>query len=41
MKSIGRIIQQLADSGLDKNTVVFFTSDNSGLSTSAGSPTSN
>lgn len=39
--SVGRILQTLEDLGLDENTVVCFTSDNGGLSTSEGSPTSN
>ncbi len=39
--NIGRVIEQLESSGLDKNTIVFFTSDNGGLSTSEGMPTSN
>ncbi|WP_440874104.1 sulfatase [Thalassotalea sp. PLHSN55] len=39
--NIGRILQHLEDSGLAENTVVFFTSDNGGVSTSEGHPTSN
>ena len=39
--SVGRIMDKLAELGLDKNTVLIFTSDNGGLSTSEGSPTSN
>ena len=39
--SVGRILKKLEDLGLDKNTVVIFTSDNGGLSTAEGSPTSN
>ena len=38
---IGRVIKKLDDLGLTENTVVIFTSDNGGLSTSEGSPTSN
>ncbi|HVX62417.1 MAG TPA: sulfatase [Pirellulales bacterium] len=40
-QSVGRVLDKLAERGLDENTVVFFTSDNGGLSTSEGSPTSN
>lgn len=40
-KNIGRVLNQLEKSGLGDNTVVFFTSDNGGLSTSEGHPTSN
>jgi arylsulfatase A-like enzyme len=39
--SIGRVLDHLKKSGLDDNTVVCFTGDNGGLSTSEGSPTSN
>ena len=39
--NIGRLLQGLVDSGLDANTLVIFTSDNGGLSTAEGSPTSN
>ena len=39
--SVGRILQTLKQRGLDNNTVVVFTSDNGGLSTAEGSPTSN
>ncbi len=37
----GRILQKLADLGLAGNTLVIFTSDNGGLATAEGSPTSN
>jgi arylsulfatase A-like enzyme len=40
-ESVGRILDQLMKLGLDKNTVVIFTSDNGGLSTYEGAPTSN
>lgn len=39
--SVGRILDRLQALGIDDNTVVCFTSDNGGLSTSEGSPTSN
>lgn len=39
--AVGKVLQGLKELGLDDNTVVFFTSDNGGLSTSEGSPTSN
>ncbi|MGJ8681339.1 sulfatase [Paraglaciecola sp.] len=38
---VGRILQKLKDENLDENTIVVFTSDNGGLSTAEGSPTSN
>lgn len=38
---VGRILQKLKDDNLDENTIVVFTSDNGGLSTAEGSPTSN
>lgn len=40
-EAVGVVLQQLEDSGLAYNTIVVFTSDNGGLSTSEGSPTSN
>jgi len=40
-ENIGRLLAELATLGLDKNTVIIFTSDNGGLSTSEGSPTCN
>ncbi len=39
--AVGKVLQSLKELGLDDNTIVFFTSDNGGLSTSEGSPTSN
>jgi arylsulfatase A-like enzyme len=39
--SVGRIMQKLEELGLAKDTVVVFFSDNGGLSTAEGSPTSN
>jgi arylsulfatase A-like enzyme len=38
---VGRVLNKLKGLGLSKNTVVCFMSDNGGLSTSEGSPTSN
>ncbi|MCB9923227.1 MAG: sulfatase [Planctomycetaceae bacterium] len=40
-QAVGKVLDKLSTLGLDKNTVVCFTSDNGGLSTSEGSPTSN
>lgn len=40
-ENVGRILKQLKELKLDENTIVIFTSDNGGLSTSEGSPTSN
>jgi arylsulfatase A-like enzyme len=40
-QSAGRIMKKLQDLGLADNTVIFFMSDNGGLSTAEGSPTSN
>ena len=39
--AVGRVLDKLAELGLSENTVVCFMSDNGGLSTSEGSPTSN
>lgn len=39
--AVGKVLDQLETSGVADNTVVFFFSDNGGLSTSEGSPTSN
>lgn len=40
-ENIGRILRALEETGQAENTVVVFTSDNGGLATSEGSPTSN
>ncbi len=40
-QAVGTVMDALAETGADKNTIVIFTSDNGGLSTSEGSPTSN
>ncbi len=40
-EAIGSVLNQLDKSGVTDNTIVIFTSDNGGLSTSEGSPTSN
>ena len=39
--AVGKVLKQLDKLGLTENTAVFFMSDNGGLSTSEGSPTSN
>ncbi len=39
--AVGVVLKQIDDSGVRDNTIVVFTSDNGGLSTSEGSPTSN
>lgn len=39
--AVGRILKKLSALGLDKNTVIIFTSDNGGLSTMTQAPTSN
>ncbi|MCF7955056.1 MAG: sulfatase [Phycisphaerae bacterium] len=39
--SIGRLVDKLKELALEKNTAVIFMSDNGGLSTSEGMPTSN
>ncbi len=39
--NIGRLLQALERTGKSANTIVIFTSDNGGLATSEGSPTSN
>lgn len=40
-ENIGRIAATLRKLGIDRNTVILFTSDNGGLSTAEGAPTSN
>jgi arylsulfatase A-like enzyme len=40
-QAVGKVLDFLRSSGLEKNTIVFFMSDNGGLSTSEGHPTSN
>ena len=40
-ENVGRILDKLESLGLAQNTVVIFMSDNGGLSTDEGSPTSN
>ena len=40
-EAVGKVLKELDDSGLADNTIIIFTSDNGGLSTSEGSPTSN
>ena len=39
--AIGRVLEALRRNGLEEKTIVVFTSDNGGLSTSEGTPTSN
>jgi len=40
-QAIGKVLASLEENGVADNTLVIFTSDNGGLSTSEGSPTSN
>lgn len=40
-RAVGKILAKLDELDLAKNTLIIFTSDNGGLSTSEGSPTSN
>ena len=40
-ENVGRLLAALDDAGLTENTVIIFTSDNGGLATAEGSPTSN
>lgn len=39
--AVGMILDKLEELGLDENTIVIFTSDNGGLATAEGRPTSN
>ena len=40
-ESVGRVIEKVKALGIEKETMIIFTSDNGGLSTSEGTPTSN
>jgi arylsulfatase A-like enzyme len=40
-QAVGKVLRKLEELGLEERTVVVFTSDNGGLSTSEGHPTSN
>jgi len=40
-ENLGKLFEKLRQLKLDNNTIIFFTSDNGGLSTSEGSPTTN
>jgi len=40
-ENLGRLFKKLIQLKIDKNTIIIFTSDNGGLSTSEGSPTTN
>lgn len=40
-QAVGKVLKSLDDNGLREDTIVIFFSDNGGLSTSEGSPTSN
>lgn len=40
-QGVGRLLAKLHELGLEENTVIVFTSDNGGLTTAEGSPTSN
>lgn len=40
-ENLGRLWKKLEELNIDKNTIIIFTSDNGGLSTSEGSPTCN
>lgn len=40
-ENVGRIMEKLTELGIDDKTIIVFTSDNGGLSSSNGSPTAN
>jgi len=40
-ENLGRLFEKLRQLNIDNNTIIIFTSDNGGLSTSEGSPTTN
>jgi arylsulfatase A-like enzyme len=40
-ENIGKLLRKLEELGIEENTIIIFTSDNGGLSTSEGSPTCN
>lgn len=40
-ENLGRLFEKLRQLNIDKNTIIIFTSDNGGLSTAEGSPTTN
>lgn len=40
-ENVGRVLKKLSELDLDKNTIVFFTSDNGGFSTGKGTPACN
>lgn len=40
-QNVGKVLNKLKELGLDKNTLICFMSDNGGLSTAEGSPTTN
>ena len=40
-QAVGKVLAEIEESGIADNTIVVFTSDNGGLSTSEGMPTSN
>jgi arylsulfatase A-like enzyme len=40
-ENLGKLFEKLRELKIDKNTIIIFTSDNGGLSTSEGSPTTN